>query len=340
MSPSPRGRGRSFKWLALAIATILTISVIEVLPRLHSSLEKFRPLPRTYVGDYQSRPSQGMVADPVTGWRLKPRLVVQGGDGDQAPRYETNADGFRGADFDPTDRRRRIVLVGDSFTFGVGVQVEETFGAVLDKHLEASVVYNLAMPGFGLDQMWLSARHQAPPLAPALVVVTFISESFPRSLEAFRVTEGWTKPVFKLVEGKLVPKDSADRPGALVRFLERNSVVWRVGTLAARATGQRWAYGESWRLNSAILRQIRDDLREAGIPVLFVFMPTYYWRTFPAAVRYLGELGVDFIDLSSAPGFDMEAMYFPGDNHMNAAGHAWVGRTLAGWIEQRYPALR
>jgi hypothetical protein len=338
---SERGRWLS-QALLLLVPTAFTIGIIETIPRFVPQLAKFRPLPRIYVGDRANRPSDTMAADPVTGWRMRPHLILRRGGEAIEATYATNSSGFRSSEeFDPADPRQHIVLAGDSFTFGVGVEFDDTFGARLDTALENAVVYNLGMPGFGLDQIALSVKHQALPLNPSLIIVTFISESFPRSLDAYRLPEGWNKPAFKVVEGQLVRKGKADRPGPVAGFLERHSVFWRAGTLASRAAAQRWPHGESWELNTAILRDIDDTLSRAGIPVLFVFMPTYYWPSFPAAAKFISDqLRADFIDLGKAPGFNQSAMYYPGDGHMNASGHAWVAQTLLAWIREHRRSLK
>ena len=81
------------------------------------------------------------------------------------------------------------------------------------------MVYNLAMPGFGVDQMWLSVRHQGLPLEPDLVVVCLCDADFKRSLSAFRPEERMNKPLHKLVDGRLVPQTPADGPA-------RSSTSW------------------------------------------------------------------------------------------------------------------
>ena len=104
--------------------------------------------------------------------------------------YRSNAQGFRD-ERAPGRRRRRgrkIALVGDSFAFGQGVAFDQTFGALLETGLPGTAVDNLAMPGFGLDQIWRTVNAVALPLRPELVIVAFISEDFTRSFNAYRPT--------------------------------------------------------------------------------------------------------------------------------------------------------
>ncbi len=293
-----------------------------------------RPLPRTYVGEYATRPSANFVVDPVTGWRMRPRHQFWGS-------VRSNEQGFRAnSDFDPSGTRKKIVLTGDSFTFGFGVDYDKTYAAIVESHLSNTVVYNLGMPGFGLDQIWQSVRNQALPIKPDLTVVAFISPDFTRSEEAYRNVEGFNKPTFVLHQGRLVPQTPEDRPNLLVSFLQHHSSLWRVGRLAARSVAHQIPVGEWWSLNEAILDAIRTDCRQAGVPVVFVYIPTREWKRFPSLRSYMHRVGADFVDLTDGPNPISPDMYFPvRDGHLNEAGHRYVATTLMTWIQKNLPGL-
>ncbi len=64
-----------------------------------------------------------------------------------------NAHGFRGAlvELEPTNPR--VIVIGDSYTFGYGVDDGETFSAVLERNLGTNVeVLNWGVPGYNLEQ--------------------------------------------------------------------------------------------------------------------------------------------------------------------------------------------
>ena len=101
-----------------------------------------------------------------------------------------------------------------------------------------------AMPGFGLDQMWMSVRHQALPLKPRLVIVAFIDEDLDRSLTAYRQWEGFNKPTFELEGGILRPQNAHDRPTGLIRYLER---ILRSG-ISAKSSSSRGRTAFHWEI--------------------------------------------------------------------------------------------
>src|SRR5260370_7403374 len=134
----------SYKILLLVSAILVPTIATEGLLRLSPLL---RPLPRTYVGEYATRPSANFVVDPVTGWRMRPRHQFWGS-------VRSNEQGFRAnSDFDPSDTRKKIVLTGDSFTFGFGVDYDKTYGPIVESHLSNTFVYNLFIPRFVLNQL-------------------------------------------------------------------------------------------------------------------------------------------------------------------------------------------
>lgn len=304
---------------SLAVTVLLVERTLRLSPRL-------LPMPRTYVGEYQNRSRKSLVADPVLGWKLKPNLDFGG-------IYHSNAQGFRSPfNFDSAQPCRRIALAGDSFTFGAKAKYDKTFGALIEAGIPGSCVDNMGMIGFGLDQLWQVVRTQALPLDPRLVVVAFTSPALTRSEEAYRSTEGFNKPTFKLVDGRLVPETAEDRPNFLVRFLQHHSSVWRVMRLADRTLAHRYPHGEWWYLNAAILDAIRDDCSRAGVPLVFVYIPSRDWGAFPSLRMYMASNHAKFLDLSQGQFALTPDMYIPRDGHLNEKGHQQVADAVLDFL--------
>jgi len=84
--------------------------------------------------------------------------------------------GYRGENLDPRKRKQyRIATLGDSFTFGWGVDDEDTWSRVLEKNLRNRgldvEVMNLGQPGTWPTQYAEIAERALPVLRPDLVVV-------------------------------------------------------------------------------------------------------------------------------------------------------------------------
>jgi lysophospholipase L1-like esterase len=121
--------------------------------------------------------------DPYTIFRMKARArersVLTGG---LEWSWTTNSVGFRGtreyASPKPRDIRRVLVL-GDSFTFGFGVNDAQTYSAVLEELLNSACegyrvqVINAGVSGFSTSQELILLERDGPALQPDAVVVGF-----------------------------------------------------------------------------------------------------------------------------------------------------------------------
>lgn len=96
----------------------------------------------------------------------------------QAFRVSTNSHGLRGAALAPSGTRKRILAVGDSTTFGLGVNDEEAWPAQLQRLLNARSpephyeVLNAGVTGYTAFQCLHYLLKRGFDLAPDLVVVT------------------------------------------------------------------------------------------------------------------------------------------------------------------------
>src|SRR5271166_4794807 len=107
---------------------LLVGSLVFMLFLAESTLRLFpllRPLPRTYVGEYdnrQAKHARWAVPDPLLGWKLPPNPNPNA----SPINVRTNAQGFRAlSDFRPNQACKEIAFVGGSFTYGVLVGYEK-----------------------------------------------------------------------------------------------------------------------------------------------------------------------------------------------------------------------
>jgi hypothetical protein len=314
----------------LLLSICVALGMAEFLARKYVDISGWPPF---YVGEYDNRESENFVVDPYTGWRMRSghSFTWQIGDKGEENIYTANADGFRSdKEF---SQQGPIVLVGDSFTFGTGVAYEHTFGALLEHSLGTAPVYNFAMPGFGLDQMWMALRHQASRFGPKLVVVAFIDEDFERSLTAYRKFEGFNKPSYVLEDGKLRPRTREDQPPALITYLRRNLVLASVMSQNLELLGHHLPLGSWWTINAEILRHIALDAREKNIPVLFVRLPSRGQREFSTLAAQMNIMGADFLDLGDQTrDYPEDEIFIPGDGHINEQGHRLVADAIFKWM--------
>jgi lysophospholipase L1-like esterase len=161
------------KLAAAAMAVLLALGLCELTARL------FFPAPPEPAREpqllFEVHPSVGFLHKPdQQGW-LDDGLAT------------INALGLRGS-MPPTPKPRdefRIVLVGDSTTFGWGVNDDETYGVHLERLLSRMAqgrqvrVVNAGVAAYDLEHAARLLRHLAPSLEPDLVLVGLFWNDLP-----------------------------------------------------------------------------------------------------------------------------------------------------------------
>lgn len=99
-----------------------------------------------------------------------------------------NSMGFRGPEVAPRrEGELRVALVGDSFTFGNGVEFEDTLGESLASELRErgrdATVFNCGVPGYNAQHVAITARQRALELDLDLLVYVFFANDLEPSPE-------------------------------------------------------------------------------------------------------------------------------------------------------------
>ena len=320
--------------LSLSIVTI--ILMLLATEGLLAWWDKYPPRPRSYVGEYQDRPGRDFVVDKEVGWRMRPSHAFVWKIDGTSLRYYADKQGFRISNRDSNETEGiRVVMLGDSFMWGTGVAYEQTAGHYIESAFDSLIVYNLAMPGFGVDQIRQSLEHWAMPLQPDAVVIGLYTEDFDRPFFAFR--NGVNKPTFKLEGGQLVEMTTRDRPGWLLHFLERHSYVFTLGRRVDRWFGLKYGLGSWWALNGAFIDAMKEISEKANIPILFIHIPWKNGTPFPGLQSHMKDTGMDFIDLNTQWKSPKERLscYFERDDHLNATGQKFMSRLIIQWIQTK-----
>ncbi len=124
------------------------------------------------------------IADDLLGWTVGPARRSNDG------LYASSSEGIRsahpGVSYTHRAPSHRIALVGDSFTFGLEVPFEDTWGAHLERALGPQVqVLNFGVDGYGVDQAYLRYQRDVRPWRPDLVILGIINHDLYRSLAVY-----------------------------------------------------------------------------------------------------------------------------------------------------------
>lgn len=171
--------------------------------------------------------------DPLLGWAHRPGEAGYQVHPDFRVRVEINELGMRDGPYpaSPAPGKRRILALGDSFTFGHGVERAEIFHELIEARHPNREILNAGVSGYGTDQQWLYYRERGRELDPDVVLLVLHANDFLDSGEAIRY--GYAKPLFVLENGALeltgVPVPQTDLSLRFDRFLaERTYLLYRL----------------------------------------------------------------------------------------------------------------
>lgn len=141
--------------------------------------------------------------DSRYGWNSIPFANVNMNEIERHPYIvTTNARGERATDTLSylSHNKKRIVFLGDSYTFGECVNNNETFAYITDSLLDDYEVVNLGIHGYGTDQQYLKLIYEGLKYKPDIVILGGFSDDLPRNNLWFR---DYLKPYFTKEKEKL-----------------------------------------------------------------------------------------------------------------------------------------
>lgn len=217
---------------------------------------------------------------PLFGWSIKPNLKSYR-HGDHPP-ITTNAQGWRALRDYPYEKRpgvTRIVVLGDSFTFGEQERDEDVWPVQLERQLDATEVLNMGVRGYGTDQQLRVLEEEGIKYEPDVVVLGFFLEDIIRNTLAFR---DYAKPMFVLRDGELELTNSPVPPPEKILAEGRGEAPWSYLLHFLRS---RWAARDPdlrddeykrylSRLTKAILRRMADVATSNRAKLLLVIIPS------------------------------------------------------------------
>lgn len=221
-------------------AVLLCAVVLESLTRvllLLSSPGHVEPVVPGSTGQY----------DEQLGWSLKPLSYAVSNRTGYEVEYRINSKGLRDDEttYDKPHGTFRIVLLGDSNTFGFGVPIEKHFSVLLEGYFENLEVINLGVGGFGVDQELLRLKSEGFRYEPDLVLAYVGHYGNHRHMHTRRW--GKSKPRFVLDGAQLVLTNSpvpAPRDGGSADLNTLKRRFWAVRHSALLQT----VIGGAWRL--------------------------------------------------------------------------------------------
>lgn len=276
------------------------------------------------------------ILDEFLGWRMRPGRSAEG--------VTHNALGFRGATL-PREQASgpRILAIGDSFTYGLGVKDGETFSAQLERITGVETI-NAGVNAYGVDQAVLMWERHGRPLEPDVVVLGYYVDDFYRNLLAIR--DG-PKPHFRRdpESGQFVLRSTAV---ARQRMLDLQSRGWRLDDLRVveamtwfgRRSLAKLGYVEDEtmvrgaELSHYLLARLDASVRATGARLVVVFIgdrfgsAAHQWIE-DEVMKSCANLTITCINLAESMRQAGRDPYFGDDHHFSVLGHRFAAEQIA-----------
>ena len=287
--------------------------------------------------------------DPELVYSLSPGASSEWHAGEFVERVHVNSQGLRGEEIPVRQPgESRILVLGDSMTFGHGVDDEETYSAQLQLLLRGDGsdvhVINAGVRGYGTDHAYRFFVSRLRDLHPDLVVFAFYENDVSDDIE---------RPLYAVEGGRLVALPAtAQRLYRIGRIYECLPGVARgsrlVNILVPLLAGLGAAPEAPVRRPPALIATVRDRSRlqledleaiskQDGFSLILLGIP--YSERDPERDAYLWLhaaplAGIDWLDLSAEPQWKLEAeqLFFPRDGHLTVLGHRRVAERLHRFI--------
>lgn len=245
--------------------------------------------------------------------------------GDEKIVYATNQQGFRDGDFSLAKEKDifRIAILGDSITFGIGVQQKDTFGELLERQLGAlgvrAQVLNFGVGGYNTIQEEELLKSAVITYSPDLVVLGYaLNDADERSDWFFEADKGRIN--LKILPVSAYRGPLGGRLAVVGPFLDRSALygfltetVRRLSSTPplgderemTRLEREYRSRSSAWRERRESLLRMAARVRESGGNFLVVVLPLAYqlenpskeWQSQKSIWEYTSSEGILAVDL-------------------------------------------
>ncbi len=297
------------------------------------------------------------VVDEAAGFRLAPNFKGTIERAGVVTQFTTNSLGLRAPELgSKSPGERRILTLGDSFTWGWGVPQGEEWTAVTERTIDerlgrdAVTCVNGGVNGYGTDNELALLERVGREVAPDLVLVGYFANDFTDNLfgaaGVYTVKDGY---LFDHFTHAYFQEHWLARESHLFRLISRAIEMARTRWLGAPPTTRplkhfsEAEFEEGMRLSERHLLRIRDVCAELGARFGVVWLPAdvYALPRVPPDVPLQNELqariaaaGIPSIDLMPVVRKEpnVAGLYIPRDGHFTVRGNRVAGRAVAQWI--------
>jgi len=286
--------------------------------------------------------------DPLLGWAHEPGQHGRFTHPDFTVDVAISSQGLRDEvyPYERTDKHRMLVL-GDSFAWGFGVQHDECFSEILEReHVDWEVI-DAGVSGYGTDQELLYFRDQGVRFQPDVVLLLFHEND----LYGNTIAEAYwySKPYFVLDDGTLelrntpVPKTTIKQRCNRL-FYGRTYLLSRLwatlGQLTRELRRPFWSKswtpesGSAWQLTGALIASLNESCTDAGARLVIASVPTEESPR-DSLARVCEREKIAYLPLDDAFAAAGGGLTFAHDGHWTPKGHRAAAAAIDAFLDER-----
>jgi hypothetical protein len=148
------------------------------------------------------------IYDELLGWANKPNQRGRYTTRDFSVEVTNNSHGMRDKEY-PIERtgKRRMLVLGDSFGWGFGVEQNERFSEIIENAHPEWEIINASVIGYSTDQEFLFLKKKGMDFKPDVVLFLFYDNDFDQNIES-ECRYWYFKPIFVVDHGQLKLQNS------------------------------------------------------------------------------------------------------------------------------------
>jgi hypothetical protein len=301
----------TMRWIALLLGVLAVAPVTaEAALRLYAS--------------YVTKRVQMFRSDVQTGWSNAPNLMTTRiNAAGEVWSIRTDQNGQRLIAQDPR-ARWRILILGDSLSFGEGVDINDRFDVKMLSSLPGARVVNTGVMGYGTDQEYVAFRTWKHLLESGDTVLIMLNPSDYLDVLRRRFF-GRAKPYFEKVDGSYVLRPP--RIGLWERWSDWSLMASVVARFNEPTASESLDPSQSIDIIRFILGRIREEIpRGARVVLAHQGTRDFLGPRLGLSSTIFCKFANVCIDLDDVLGTD--PVHLLPDGHWSASGHAAVAQAL------------
>lgn len=265
--------------------------------------------------------------DPVLGYRYNPNVDVMSlVNGEEIP-FHFNEQGFRDSDFKLKNGKIKILAIGASYTYGVGIRAEERWSNLLEARLCDTSVYNVSVGGYLFDQVFLLLDRELKQRSYDLIIFQVPQVTGNHlHMSPNTWTPGSRKPYFQLNRGGLKIISSSHDIPLYIDQIPTNQILKKIAIgynhIMREYVLFPYTKEDSENLSKEIFQYYINELNRKKIPIVFISHDNFVMEILK---KLKGEFSyIDALKYSRGNTYEVSSEI----GHVNAEGNTLLAKDI------------